>query len=74
MSFDENTSNIIISIIAAGGAIGGALIGSYFTYFRAKQIEEERQKRGEQNERKFNDSIRKIIYYELLEYEHILEF
>ena len=45
MSFDENTSNIIISIIAAGGAIGGALIGSYFTYFRAKQIEEERQKR-----------------------------
>jgi hypothetical protein len=45
LSFDENTSNIIISIIAAGGAIGGALIGSYFTYFRAKQIEEERQKR-----------------------------
>jgi hypothetical protein len=46
----QSERDVLIAIISAGSAIGGALLGSFFTYKYGTKIENEKEKREKEKQ------------------------
>ena len=62
---DERTYEIIVPIITALGAIGGAILGTYFTGRHAMKLEEKRIKEQHRKEDELHQRIRQLVHVDL---------
>jgi hypothetical protein len=63
---DDRTKDIIIPIITASSAIGGAILGTYFTGRYTMNLEKKRIDEQQRKEREFHQRIRRLVYVELI--------
>src|SRR2546425_11437522 len=69
----QSERDVLIATISAGSAIGGALLGSLFTYKYGTKIENEKQKREKEKEEDFHRRIEALVKHELNAYSEFLD-